>query len=111
MVSNRQRGLVDVVEPTNPVKSSDSNIVSGKKEHLRSRQIKDRSLRSDGQIKATKRRVQADKILKRRSDGILEEGSESDRLDSDDEGEANRIGSVPLRWYENHQHVGKAFSL
>lgn len=29
-----------------------------------------------------------------------------DSLESDEEGEINRIGSVPLWWYDNHGHLG-----
>lgn len=34
-------------------------------------------------------------------------GDDGDSLESDDEAEINRIGNVPLWWYDKHEHVGK----
>lgn len=37
-----------------------------------------------------------------------EEDNDANLLESDEEAEANRIGNVPLWWYDEHEHIGEA---
>lgn len=54
------------------------------------------------------RQSREEQIQKMRMDGTLDEAKllHNDDLSSDDEETRNTIGNVPLRWYEDYDHIG-----